>query len=57
MKLRQVFFYIWNGSARKTSILKEPNVEKHLSQLHDKYVVVPADKAPINIFFKVCVIV
>jgi hypothetical protein len=40
-----------NGSARKTSILKEPNVEKHLSQLHDKYVVVPADKAPINIFF------
>ena len=28
----------------KTSIFKDPNVAKHLSNLHDKYVVVPADK-------------
>ena len=40
-----------NGSARKTSIFKQPNVVKHLSHLHDKYVVVPADKAPNNILF------
>ena len=40
-----------NGSARKTSIFKEPNVVKHLSQPHGKYVVAPADKAPNNIFF------
>ena len=32
----------------KTSILKDPHVTKHLSHLHDKYVV-PADKAPNNI--------
>lgn len=28
---------------------KNPNVDKHLSYLHDKYVVVTADKAPNNI--------
>ena len=39
-----------NGSARKTSIFKEPNVVKDLSHPHGKYVVVPADKAPNNIF-------
>jgi hypothetical protein len=38
-----------NGSARKTSIFKQPNVVKPLSHLHDKYVVVPADKATNNI--------
>ena len=34
-----------NGSinAHATSIFKDPNVAKHLSYLHDKYVVVPAD--------------
>ena len=34
---------------RSTSIFKDPNVAKHLSLLHDKYVIVSADKAPINI--------
>ena len=36
---------------RATSILKDPNVAKHLSHLHAKYVAVPADKAPNNIVF------
>ena len=36
---------------RSTSIYKDPNVAKHLSLLHDKYVIVSADKAPINIVF------
>jgi hypothetical protein len=39
-------------STRSTSIFKDPNVAKHLSLLHDKYVIVSADKAPNNI---VCV--
>ena len=34
-----------------TSIFKDPNVAKHLSYSYDKYVVVPADKAPNNIVF------
>jgi hypothetical protein len=33
------------------SIFKDPNVAKHMSCLHDKYVVVAADKAPNNIVF------
>ena len=42
-----------NGSTttRPTLIFKDPNVAKHMSCLHDKYVVVPADKAPNNIVF------
>ena len=40
-------------SAHSTLILKDPNVAKHLSHFHDKYVVVPADKAP-NIIVFVC---
>jgi hypothetical protein len=28
----------------KLLIFKDPNVAKHLSHLHDKYVIVPADK-------------
>jgi hypothetical protein len=28
---------------------KDPNVAKHLSLLHDKYVIVSTDKAPNNI--------
>ena len=36
-------------STRATSIFKDPHVAKHLSHLHDKYVVVPVDKAPNNI--------
>jgi hypothetical protein len=39
---------------RSTSIFKDPNVAKHLSLLHDKYVVVPGDKTPSNIVFCVC---
>ena len=38
-------------SIRSTSIFKDPNVAKHLSLLHDKYVIVSADKAPNNIVF------
>jgi hypothetical protein len=37
-------------SIRSTSIFMDPNVAKHLSLLHDKYVIVSADKAP-NILF------
>ena len=38
-------------STRSTSIFKDPKVDKHLSLLHDKYVIVSADKAPNNIVF------
>ena len=38
-------------STRSTSIYKDPNVAKHLSLLHDKYVIVSAEKAPITIVF------
>ena len=45
-----------------TSILKDPNVAKHMFYLHDKYCVVPADKTSHNIIcvcklhYKVCLI-
>ena len=38
-------------STRAPSIFKDPQVAKMLSQLQDKYVIVPADKAPNNIVF------
>jgi hypothetical protein len=38
-------------SIRSTSIFKDPNVAKHLSLLHDKYVIVSADKATNDIVF------
>jgi hypothetical protein len=38
-------------STCSTSIFKDPKVDKHLSLLHDKYVIVSADKAPNNIVF------
>jgi hypothetical protein len=38
-------------STRSTSIFKDPNVAIDLSLLHDKYVIVSADKAPNNIVF------
>jgi hypothetical protein len=41
-------------STRFTSIFKDPNVAKHLSLLHDKFIIVSADKAPNNIVF-VCI--
>ena len=40
---------------RSTSIFKDPNVAKHLYLLHDKYVIVSADKTPNNIGFLLCV--
>jgi len=42
---------IGSMSTRAISIFKDPNVAKHLSRLHDKYIVVPVDKAPNNIVF------
>ena len=33
-------------SIHSSSIFMDPNVAKHLSLLHDKYVIVSADKAP-----------
>ena len=38
-------------STKATSIFKRPDVVETLSDIHDKYVVVPADKAPNNIIF------
>ena len=38
-------------STRSTSIFKDPTVAKHMSLLHDKYVIVFAYKAPNNIVF------
>jgi len=35
------------------SIFKDPNVAKHLSLLHDTYVIVSADKSPYNVV-RVC---
>ena len=40
-----------NPVTRSTAIFKDPNVVKHLSLLHDKYVIAAADKAPNNIDF------
>ena len=41
-------------STHSTSIFKDPNVPKYLSLLHNKYVIVSADKVPNNIVF-VCI--
>ena len=41
----------WSMSTRSTSIFKDSNVAKHISLLHDKYVIVSAGKAPNNIVF------
>ena len=38
-------------SAHEKSVFKDPSVARHLSELHEKYVVVPTDKAPNNIVF------
>ena len=38
-------------SAKATSVFKDPAVAKTSSIIHDKYVVVPADKAQSNIVF------
>jgi hypothetical protein len=39
------------STGRSSSIFKDPNVANHLLLLHDKYVIVSADKAPNNIVF------
>ena len=51
--LIQIRIKTLNGSIKLMQDLfsKDPNVAKHLSYLHDKYVVVHADKAPNNIVF------
>jgi hypothetical protein len=36
---------------RSTSIFKDPTVAKHLSLLHDKYVIFSTDMTPNNIVF------
>ena len=38
-------------NTKPKSVLKDPDVITNLSNLHAKYVVVPADKAPNNIVF------
>ena len=38
-------------STKGSNVLKNPDVKKTLSTLHDKYVVIPADKASNNIVF------
>ena len=38
-------------NTRSTSIIKDPNVAKHMSLLHDKYVIVFADEATNNNVF------
>jgi hypothetical protein len=50
--LIQIIIKKFSGSmsTRSTSIFKDPNVAKHLSLLHDKYIIVSADKAPNNVF-------
>jgi hypothetical protein len=51
--LIQIMIKKFSGSmsTRSTSIFKDPNVAKHLSLLHDKYIIVSADKAPNNVCF------
>ena len=38
-------------STRSTSIFKDPNGAKHLYLLHDKYVIVAADKGPLTVLY------
>jgi hypothetical protein len=48
-----IIFFKISGSmgTRSTSIFKDPNVVRHMSLFHDKYVIVSVDKAPNNIVF------
>ena len=39
----------WSMNRAATYIFKDPDVVENLSTIHDKYVVVPADKASNNI--------
>jgi hypothetical protein len=47
MKIKKISLRI----SIEKNYFKDPNVAKHLSLLHDKYVIVSADKAPNNIVF------
>ena len=48
-----IFFKISGSmSNRSTSIFKDPNVARHMPLLHDKYIIVSADKAPNNTVLK-----
>jgi hypothetical protein len=48
----KVAYTNYNYKTRSTSIFTDPYVAKHLSLLHDKYVIISTDKANTNI---VCV--
>ena len=50
-KIRILLKLSGSMSTRSTSILKDPEVAKHMSLLHDKYVVVHEDKASNTIVF------
>ena len=51
IQIREIKNLSGSMSTRSTSAFKDPNVANHLSLLHDKYVIVSADKAPNNIVF------
>ena len=48
---RKIYFVSKSKTTKYTSIFNNPSVKKCLNKIHDKYVVVPADKAPNNIIF------
>jgi hypothetical protein len=50
VNILQCFFVVENFS-RPKSVFKDQEAVKRLSSLHDKYVIVPADKASNNIVF------
>jgi hypothetical protein len=47
----KVAYTNYNYKTRSTSIFTDPYVAKHLSLLHDKYVIISTDKANTNIVF------
>ena len=47
----KVAYANYNYKTRSTSIFTDPYVAKHLSLLHDKYVIISTDKANTNIVF------
>ena len=49
-----LFFATKGLDTKATFVFKDPEVAETLSIIHDKYVVVPADKAPNNIVF-ICI--
>jgi hypothetical protein len=49
-----LFFATKDLDTKATFVFKDPEVAETLSIIHDKYVVVPVDKAPNNIVF-ICI--